>query len=69
MSIAEKFRWGAIDDEQFEELVFKVLKSANPQQIEWRKGPGDQVREEISKYTFVGKVLLEMTSMKGTLSK
>ncbi len=45
MSIAEKFRWDAIDDEQFEELVFKVLKSANPQQIEWRKGPGDQGRD------------------------
>jgi hypothetical protein len=45
MSIAEKFRWDAIDDEQFEELVFKVLKSANPQQIEWRKGPGDKGRD------------------------
>jgi len=45
MSIAEKFRWNAINDEQFEELVFKVLKSANPQQIEWRKGPGDKGRD------------------------
>jgi len=45
MSIAEKFRWDAIDDEQFEELVFKVLKSANPQQIKWRKGPGDKGRD------------------------
>ena len=45
MSIAEKFRWDAINDEQFEELVFKVLKSANPQQIDWRKGPGDKGRD------------------------
>jgi Restriction endonuclease len=45
MSIAEKFRWNAINDEQFEELVFKVLKSANPQQIELRKGPGDKGRD------------------------
>ncbi len=45
MSIAEKFRWDAIDDEQFEELVFKVLESANPQQIKWRKGPGDKGRD------------------------
>ena len=45
MSIAEKFRWDAIDDEQFEELVFKVLKSANPQQIQWRKRPGDKGRD------------------------
>ena len=45
MSIAEKFCWEKIDDEQFEELVFTVLKSANPQQIEWRKGPGDKGRD------------------------
>ena len=40
MSITEKFSWDKIDDEQFEELVFTVLKTANPQQIRWRKGPG-----------------------------
>jgi hypothetical protein len=45
MSSAEKFRWDKIDDEQFEELVFTVLKSANPQQIKWRKGPGDKGRD------------------------
>lgn len=45
MSIAEKFRWDAIDDDQFEELVFKVLESANPQQIKWRIGPGDKGRD------------------------
>lgn len=45
MSIAEKFRWDKINDEQFEELVFTVLKSANPQQIRWRKGPGDKGRD------------------------
>jgi|GEM_PF-2410499 len=45
MSIAEKFRWDAIDDEQFEELVFKVLESANPQQIKWRIGSGDKGRD------------------------
>jgi Restriction endonuclease len=45
MSIAEKFRWDQIDDEQFEELVFTVLKAANPQQIRWRKGPGDKGRD------------------------
>ena len=45
MSITEKFRWDKIDDEQFEELVFTVLKTANPQQIRWRKGPGDKGRD------------------------
>jgi hypothetical protein len=45
MSIAEKFRWDKINDEQFEELVFTVLKAANPQQIRWRKGPGDKGRD------------------------
>lgn len=45
MSITEKFRWDKIDDEQFEELVFTVLRSANPQQIKWRKGPGDKGRD------------------------
>lgn len=45
MSIAEKFCWDKVDDEQFEELVFTVLKSANPQLIKWRKGPGDKGRD------------------------
>lgn len=45
MSIAEKFRWDKIDNEQYEELVFTVLRSANPQQIKWRKGPGDKGRD------------------------
>ena len=45
MSITEKFSWDKIDDEQFEELVFTVLKTANPQQIRWRKGPGDKGRD------------------------
>lgn len=45
MSITEKFRWDKIDDKQFEELVFTVLKTANPQQIRWRKGPGDKGRD------------------------
>ena len=45
MSIKEKFCWDRINDEQFEELVFTVLKSANPQEIKWRKGPGDKGRD------------------------
>lgn len=45
MSIAENFRWERINDEQFEELVFAVLKSANPQKIQLRKGPGDKGRD------------------------
>lgn len=45
MSIAEKFCWERIDDEQFEELVFKALSSINPEAITWRKGSGDQGRD------------------------
>jgi Restriction endonuclease len=45
MSMISKFNWSAINDEQFEELVYAIVESKKPISIKWRKGPGDKGRD------------------------
>jgi hypothetical protein len=45
MSLAADFAWDRISDEQFEDLVYSIVKAAGPLRIRWRKGPGDKGRD------------------------
>lgn len=45
MSIASKFNWTVIDDKQFEEIVYEIVKAENPKQITWRSDTGGKGRD------------------------
>lgn len=45
MTIATKFNWPAINDAQFEDLVFSILKEKGGIRMSFRKGPGDKGRD------------------------
>lgn len=43
-SKANGFNWTAINDKQFEEIVYEIVKSYNPNSIDWRTGTGGKNR-------------------------
>ncbi|WP_169157400.1 restriction endonuclease [Brasilonema bromeliae] len=45
MSLARKFNWTVIDDKQFEEIVYEIVKAKNPIQIIWRSDTGGKGRD------------------------
>ena len=48
------FDWTAIDDKQFEELVYEIVKSYNPTYIDWRNGSGGKGRDIEAKFKLKG---------------
>lgn len=48
------FNWAAIDDKQFEELVYEIVNAKKPIKIEWRSGTGGKGRDIEARFTITG---------------
>ena len=48
------FDWSAINDKQFEELVYEIVNSYNPTYIDWRNGPGGKGRDIEARFKIKG---------------
>ncbi|AFZ18329.1 hypothetical protein [Allocoleopsis franciscana] len=48
------FNWTAIDDKQFEELVYEIVNAKKPIKIDWRSGPGGKGRDIEARFTITG---------------
>jgi len=55
MSLSNKFNWNAIDDKQFEELIYEVVNAENPSEIVWRSNTGGKGRDIEAKFIIQGK--------------
>lgn len=50
----KEFNWAAIDDKQFEELVYEIVNTYNPNFIDWRTGTGGKGRDIEAKFKIKG---------------
>lgn len=50
----DEFTWSAVDDRQFEELIYEIVNARNPKSIEWRTGTGGQGRDIEAKFIIQG---------------
>jgi len=48
------FDWAAIDDKQFEELMYEIVDTYNPTYIDWRNGTGGKGRDIEAKFKIKG---------------
>ena len=48
------FDWAAIDDKQFEEIVYEIVDTYNPTYIDWRNGTGGKGRDIEAKFKIKG---------------
>ena len=48
------FNWTAIDDKQFEELVYEIVDAYNPNYIDWRTGTGGKGRDIEARFKIKG---------------
>ncbi len=53
-SKANEFNWTTIDDKQFEEVVYEIVKNYNPNSIDWRTGTGGKGRDIEAKFKIKG---------------